>query len=69
MWTYVMWTRRRAQEQGQDSWAAGAGRFPASSSCELSETSFSVSAPYLPKLRTAQVGTLWRDAGAIHVNS
>ena len=38
MWTYVMWTRRRAQEQGQDSWAAGAGRFPASSSCELSET-------------------------------
>jgi hypothetical protein len=60
MWTYVMWTRRRAQEQGQDSWAAGAGRFPASSS---------VLAPYLPKLRTAQVGTLWRDAGAIHVNS
>jgi hypothetical protein len=31
MWTYVMWTRRRAQEQGQDSWAAGAGRFPAAS--------------------------------------
>ena len=31
MWTYVMWTRRRAQEQGQDSWAAGAGRFPVSS--------------------------------------
>jgi hypothetical protein len=42
MWTYVMWTRRRAQEQGQDSWAAGAGRFPAASSCELSETQLSV---------------------------